>query len=133
MNNVSYPTVEGLHQSPSFSQVAVVSASAEWVLIGGQNAVAEDGSIDGVGDVAVQAARVRTNIELALLSRECTWKDAVRFQVFLKEGVDARNAFTPFADVLQGRPSPPLVTMCWVSALAHPDFLLEVSCDAVKP
>jgi len=63
----------------------------------------------------------------------CSWDDVVRVQVYLKAGQDPRAAFGQFAPALVSRAVPPLVGVYMVSALAHPDFLLEVSCEAVKP
>ncbi len=133
MERVEYPDVPLLHRNPAFSQVAVVPASASWVLVGGQNAVSEKGEIVGKDDLASQSLQVRLNVERALGTAGCSWKDVVRVQVYLKAGQDPRAAFSQFAPALAQRDAPPLVSVYQVAALAHPDFLLEVSCEAVRP
>jgi enamine deaminase RidA (YjgF/YER057c/UK114 family) len=133
MAQVEYPTVAGLHRNPAFSQVAIIPPGATLVWVGGQNAVDGEGRIVGVGDLAAQARQVKANVEAALRTAGCGWADVVRVQVFLRAGQDPRQGYAPFAPALQQRPSPPLVVGVQVAALAHPDFLLEVAVEAVRP
>ncbi|MFA6504675.1 MAG: Rid family hydrolase [Treponemataceae bacterium] len=133
MPKVSYPPVAGLPRNPAFSEVAVIPSGASLVWIGGQNAVGENREIVGKGDATAQAARIKERIELALKTAGCSWADVVRLQVYLVAGVDPRASYSVFAPALASRETPPLVGVYQVVALAHPDFLLEVSVEAVKP
>lgn len=123
----------GLHRNAAFSHVAVIPPGAALVWVGGQNAVDGEGRIVGVDDVAAQARQVKANVEAALAAAGCGWADVVRVQVLLRAGQDPRQAYAPFAPALAERPSPPLVGVAQVAALAHPDFLLEVAVEAVRP
>lgn len=115
-----------------YSPVAVVPAGAEWVLIGGQNAVDEQGQVVGGDDVGAQARQVLVNLQAALTAAGCGWNQVVRMTVHLKEGVDPRLAFGVFAPALATRTAPPLVGVSVVRALARPEFLLEVGLEAVR-
>lgn len=133
MANVEYPAPSGLHRNPAYSHVAVIPPGAALVWVGGQNAVNGDGRIVGVGDLGAQARQVKANVETALEAAGCGWGDVVRVHVLLRAGLDPRQAYAPFAPALGARPSPPLVLAAQVVALAHPDFLLEVAVEAVRP
>ncbi len=133
MNKVEYLVPQGLHRSPVYSAVAVIPSGSSLVCVGGQNAFDAQGRLVGVGDLAAQARQVKANLEAALAAAGCTWRDVVRVQVHLKAGQDPRAAFAPFAPAMAERKSPPLVGVFQVAGLAHPDFLLEVALEAVKP
>ncbi len=131
MSTVEYPEVPGLYKSPAFSHVAVIPPSASLVWVGGQNGVGSDGKVVP-GGMAAQAQKVKENLEAALAAAGCGWADVVRVQVFLKQGEDVRAGYGAFQAVFAGR-KPPLVTAALVASLANPEFLLEVSAEAVKP
>jgi enamine deaminase RidA (YjgF/YER057c/UK114 family) len=133
MAHVEYPAPAGLHRNPAFSHIAVIHPGATLVWVGGQNSVDAEGRIVGVGDLAAQARQVKANVEAALASARCGWADVVRVQVLLRAGQDPRQAYAPFAPALAHRASAPLVVSAQVAALAHPDFLLEVAVEAVRP
>jgi enamine deaminase RidA (YjgF/YER057c/UK114 family) len=129
--SVQYLSPEGLHQNPAFSQVVVSQGSPRMVYVGGQNAVTAAGEIVGKGDLAAQAAQVFDNLEVALNAAEATLGDVIQWRVYLVEGQDARAAHAVFQSRWGERTTPPpLVTVVFVSALAHPDFLLEVEATA---
>jgi enamine deaminase RidA (YjgF/YER057c/UK114 family) len=134
---VEYPVVADLAKSPAYSAVAVIAAEPtepppRWVLIGGQNAVDAQGHIVGGDDLRAQALQVRANVEAALAAANCTWAEVVRITVHLKAGCDPRLAFGAFQSALSGRAAPPLVGVYQVVALARPEFLIEVSAEAVR-
>lgn len=130
---VQYPQTEALFFNPAFSPVAVIPPGLTQVWVGGQNAVSPQGQIVGVGDLAAQAVQVKANLEAGLAAGGCTWSDVVRVQVVLKADQDPRAAFVVFGPSLRGRSAAPLVGVSLVAALAHPDFLLEVGLEAVRP
>ena len=101
-------------------------------MVGGQNAVNADGEIVGGDDLEAQAHQVRDNLEAALTAAGCTWANVVRVSVSVKIGSDLRKAFAVFQPVLSGREAPPLVGVAQVSALARPEFLIEVGLEAAR-
>ena len=129
---VDFPRAPSLFNSPAYSQVAIVPPGATWVIVGGQNAVDENGAIVGGDDLAAQALQVRKNLEAALAAAGCDWSSVVRVIVYLKEGTDARKAFGVFQPALAGRAAPPLVSGVHVPSLVRPEFLLEVGLEAVR-
>lgn len=133
MSPVVYSGIEGFAGNPAFSEVAVIPAGSALVWIGGQNAVLEDRSIAGKGDAVEQAQVIGRRLDLALAGAGCSWEDVVRVHVYFVAGADPRALYSVFQPRLAARKSPPLVVGLQVAGLAHPDFLLEVSVEAVQP
>lgn len=125
---------DGLVKNPAFSNVAVVSGQVRTVYIGGQDAVTADGEIVGKGDLAAQTTQVLANIETALAAGGAGPEHVVKWNLFIVEGQDVREGFEAFQRVWGDRTTPPpLVTAAFVSALAHPDFLVEMEAIAIVP
>jgi enamine deaminase RidA (YjgF/YER057c/UK114 family) len=130
--DIEYPRVPTLSQSPAYSAVAVIPAGGTLVVVGGQNAVNQQGELVGRDDLALQARQVHANVEAALATAGCTFDHVFRVTVYLKAGVDARTAYQAFASALAGRAAPPIVGAYFVSALARPEFLIEVGVEAMR-
>lgn len=128
MTQISLLRPEGLVQSPAFSHVAVVPPGATTIYIGGQNAVAGDGTLVGGDDVAAQTQQVMTNLHIALAAAGATVHDLVMVTILLVEGVDLGAAYPVAAAELAG--AAPLVVGMRVAGLAVPGALLEVSAVA---
>ena len=125
---------DGLVQNPAFSNVAVVSGQVRTIYIGGQDAVTADGEIVGKGDLAAQTAQVLANVETALAAGGAGPEHVVKWNLFIVEGQDIRQGYEAFQRVWGDRTSPPpLITAAFVSALAHPDFLVEMDAIAIVP
>jgi len=133
MSKVRFSGIEGFTGNPAFSEVAVIPAGSALVWIGGQNAVLEDRTIAGKGDLVEQARVILRRLDLALAQAGCGWEDVVRVHVQYVTGIDIRAAFSVFQPRLSSRKSPPLVVAGQMAGLAHPDFLLEVAVEAVRP
>ena len=133
MSKVEFAGLAGFVGNPAFSEVATIPAGSALVWIGGQNAVLEDRTIAGKGDAAEQARVILRRLDLALASAGCSWEDVVRVHVYFVAGADPRSLFSVFQPRLAARTSPPLVVGLQVAGLAHPDFLLEVSLEAMRP
>jgi enamine deaminase RidA (YjgF/YER057c/UK114 family) len=128
MNQKSLLRPEGLVQSPAFSHVAVVPPGATTIYIGGQNAVAADGSLVGGDDVAAQTRQVMMNLHVALAAAGATVHDLVMMTILLVEGADLAAAYPVAAAEMAGA-APPVVA-ARVAGLAVPGALLEVSAVA---
>lgn len=130
---VAYLNPDGLHRNPAFSQVVVTGGRTRTIYVGGQNAVDSTGTIVGKGDIGVQAAQVARNLQVALAAAGAGPQHVVKWTVYVVQGQSVGPAMGGFRQVLGQPPSPPAISVLFVSALAHPDFLLEVEAIAVLP
>lgn len=120
---------EGLVRSPAFSHVAVVPPDATTIYVGGQNAVAPDGSLVGEGDAAVQSVRALENVKTALAAAGASVADVVQWTVLFVDGVDVAAAYQAIAADLASD-EPALVTSALVSGLGSPGGLVEIGAIA---
>jgi enamine deaminase RidA (YjgF/YER057c/UK114 family) len=122
----------GLVHSPAFSHVAVLPAGATQILIGGQNAVDERGSLVGGNDFVAQVEQVMANLKVALAAAGATITDLVSISLAVVDGTDLRAGYAAAAAHLSGNQPPPLITAAFVSGLGVPGALLELSAVAAK-
>jgi enamine deaminase RidA (YjgF/YER057c/UK114 family) len=121
----------GLLTPRGYTQV-VTASGGRTIYISGQVAANAKGEIVGKGDLKAQTAQVFENLKIALASAGAGPKDVVKATIFAvnfkTEDIptirDIRNAF--FAGV-----EPPASTLVGVSALANPDWLIEIEVVAV--
>ena len=128
---VQHLNPEGMHSNPAFTQAVVVEGAARTIYVGGQIAVAANGSIVGAGDLAAQSEQVFANMETVLRAAGATIHDVIKFTLFFVQGQDIGPGFAVYQRVWGQHPNPPAVTAAFVGALAHPDFLLEMEAIAV--
>ncbi|MBI5668364.1 MAG: RidA family protein [Chloroflexi bacterium] len=133
MGSVQFLNPEGLHRNPAFSNVAVVTGNARTVYIGGQDAVDAAGNIVGKDDIRAQAEQIFKNLETALGAAGAKLEHVIKWNVYVVQGQNPAPAFAVFQQVWGNRPNPPLITLLFVAALAHPDFLCEMDAIAVVP
>jgi enamine deaminase RidA (YjgF/YER057c/UK114 family) len=119
---------EGLVRSPAFTHVAVVPPGATTIYVGGQNAVAADGTLVGGDDVAAQTSQVMANLRVALSAAGATVHDLVMLTILLADGAGLARAYPVAATALAGAAPP--VAVARVAALAVPGALVEVSAVA---
>lgn len=128
---LTYPTPKNLPKPPTYSQV-VVAAGTRLVFVAGQIAVDETGATVAKGDLAGQTTQAMRNLKSALEAAGASFADVVKITTFVvdytaeKRGIigQARGAF--FAGL-----TPPASTLLGVSALAAPDWLIEIEATAV--
>lgn len=130
---VSYLNPEGLHKNPAFSQVVTTSGRTRTVYVGGQNAVDSSGNIVGKGDISAQATQVARNLQVGLASANASIEHVVKWTVYVVQGQPVGPAIGAFQQVFGSLPNPPTISVLFVTALAHPDFLLEVDAIAIVP
>jgi len=130
---VSYLNPDGLHRNPAFSQVVVTRGHTRTLYVGGQNAGDSTGTIVGAGDIGAQSAQVARNLLLALAAADARVEHVVKWTVYVVQGQPVGPAMGAFQQVVGPLPNPPTVSVLFVTALAHPDFLLEVEAIAVVP
>lgn len=133
---VNYINPDGLPKSPSYTQVVTVEGNAKTIYIGGQNGVDAGGQVVAKDDIAAQARQVYKNLETALAAASAALEDIIKWNVNVVHGHDPHPAFAVFQEVWNGRPDPPIISVLFVSALfvsalAHPDWLIEIDAVAV--
>lgn len=129
MESIQRLSPEGLISSPAFSHVAIVPAGAATIYVGGQNAVAADGSLVGGEDVAAQSVRAMENAKTALAAAGAGLADVVQWTVLIVAGADLGAAYGAIAGQLASD-EPALVTAAQVAGLGVPGALVEISAVA---
>ena len=130
---VKHINPKAMHQNPAFTQMIVVPANARTAIIGGQNAVNAKGEIVGKGDFAKQTAQALKNLVTCLEAVDSSVEDLVQVKIYMKAGEDLRAGFGEWIKVWGQRANPPLVTGMFVTALANPDYLIEIEATAILP
>ena len=123
----------GLSHNPTFTQVITVSGPVKTIYIGGQDAVDASGAIVGKGDLKLQTEQIFHNLQIALGAAGAGFEHIIKWNIYLVAGQPLQPAFEVFQHVWGRRPNPPAITMLFVSALANPDFLVEMDAIAVLP
>src|SRR5262245_11769998 len=117
--------------SHGFSQI-VVATGKRMVFISGQTAWDEQKNIVGGDSVLEQARQAFCNLEKAMGAAGGTLKDIVTLRIYVVDyqaecgtavGTILRETFSP--------KNPPASTWIGVSALAVPEFLIEIEATAV--
>jgi enamine deaminase RidA (YjgF/YER057c/UK114 family) len=115
---------------------AMVSPPGDIVVVAGQTAMDDRGSLVGPGDVVAQTKQVYENIRTVLAAAGCTMRDVVRFQTFLTQASDIEGFMQARREVFP-RYYPdgayPPNTLLVVSRLVRPELLVEIEAMAVKP
>jgi enamine deaminase RidA (YjgF/YER057c/UK114 family) len=131
MSKLEHPRANGLLQNPAFSQV-VVSSGARTIYIAGQVSIDEHGTLVGPGDLSAQTTQVMRNLGLALSAGGASYADIVKITTYV---VNYKPEHRPIigqarSSFFQGMP-PPASTLVGVSALAMPEWLIEIEAIAV--
>ncbi|GGC49379.1 RidA family protein [Chelatococcus reniformis] len=131
MSTLEHPRPEGLLPNPAFSQVVAASGSRT-IYTAGQVAIDEHGALVGAGDLAAQTKQVMRNVGLALAAAGAGYADVVKITTYVvnyrpEHRVIVGQARAPF---FADRP-PPASTLVGVSALALPEWLVEIEAIAV--
>ena len=122
-----------LVKSPAFSQTIIVEPGAKLIFVGGQNAVNANGEVIGQ-DIAGQTARTMHNVVAALAAAGASLKDVVSMKIYVVEGHDLQDGYETVAKFSDLVTHPPTISVVVVTALAHPDCLIEIEAiAAIKP
>ncbi len=131
--SVKHLNPEGLHKNPAYSQAVATTGDVKTVYVGGQNAVDVSGEVIGKGDIKAQAEQIFKNLETALAGGGAKLDHVIKWNISVLQGQPPQPAFEVFQRVWGNRPNPPLITLLFVSGLAHPDYLMEIDAVAVVP
>ncbi|MBI2803156.1 MAG: RidA family protein [Gammaproteobacteria bacterium] len=127
MADVHYLNPGNLPKPGQYSHIARTAAT-ELLFIAGQVANGLDGAIVS-REFDAQCAQVFANIAAALASQGAAWRDIVQFTTYLIDSADIaklREFRTREFPQLFPEGNYPPNTLLIVSALAHPDYRLEV-------
>jgi enamine deaminase RidA (YjgF/YER057c/UK114 family) len=111
----------------------VVSGTTSTIYVGGQNAVDAAGNIVGKGDLKVQTEQALRNLETALAAGGAGLGHVVKWNIYVVHGQSVQAGLEAFQKVWGQRSNPPAISVLFVAALAHPDFLVEIDAVAVIP
>jgi enamine deaminase RidA (YjgF/YER057c/UK114 family) len=131
MSKAEYLKPKGLAINPAYSHVAV-SSGARTIYIAGQVSIDENGAVVGAGDLGAQTAQVMRNIGLCLAAAGASYEHVVKITTYVvnykpEDRAVIGKARTPF---FANRP-PPASTLVGVSALAAPEWMIEIEAVAV--
>ncbi len=127
MTKQDYINPETMAKPSGYTTVVKVDQT---VYIAGQVSIAPDGSIVGKGDPEAQVRQVWANLEAAVQSVGGTLQNIVKTTTYITN-TDSMGAVRKVRDNLHQNSNPPTSTLLVVSALAHPDFLVEIEAIAV--
>ncbi|MDA0652213.1 MAG: RidA family protein [Proteobacteria bacterium] len=124
------PDAVAVPLKPYYSN-CVRSEAGPLLWISGQVALDRDGKLVGKGDLRAQAVQVLENIKGILADSNATMDDIVKVTVYV---TDIR-AFNDIADIREKYfpEDGPSSVICEVSALAWPEFMIEIEAVAVVP
>ena len=131
MSTIEHPRPAGLLHNPAFSQV-VVASGKRTVYTAGQVSIDERGLLVGDGDVAKQTEQAMRNVGLALAAVGASFADIVKITTYVvnykpEHRTIIGKARTPFF----ANGTPPASTLVGVTALALPEWLVEIEAIAV--
>jgi len=132
-NKIQYINPDELSKNPAFSQVVTTQGNGKTIYVGGQNAVNAKREIIGKGDIGKQTEQVMENLQIALAACGATFENLVKLTIHIAQGQDLLRGFQASQKYLGNLKNPPAITGFFVSALAHPDFLVEIDAIAFIP
>ena len=128
------PTIEkfaavGMYDPPGYSQGIKVSEASTVLFLAGQVAYDKDGSVKHPGDFKAQAREVFRCIKSLVETAGGRMDSIVKLNTYLTD-IRYRADLVPIREEVLGKKGP-ASTLVQVSALAHPDWLIEVEAIAV--
>jgi 2-iminobutanoate/2-iminopropanoate deaminase len=101
------------------------------LFIAGQVALDADGKLVGEGDIRAQATQVLENIRAIVEANGATMADLAQVTVYVRD----IEAFSSISDIREGYfpADGPASAIVEVSALAWPEFLIEIAAVAALP
>lgn len=127
MPDTSYLNPAGMPRPSGYTQVVKVDKT---VYIAGQVSVDADGNAVGQGDPEAQVRQVWRNLEAAVQSVGGTLNDIVKTTTYVTS-TDTAPAVRKVREGLFRNANPPTSTLLIVSALAAPDYVVEIEAIAV--
>jgi len=117
-----------VYDPPGYSQAVKITGAQTILYLAGQVAYDKDGGVAHRGDFKGQARAVFTAIKALVEAGGGTLANVVKINTYVTD-VKNRPDYRAVRDEFFG-PKGPASTMVEVSALAHPDYLIEVEAVA---
>lgn len=131
MRTIEHPRPEGLLHNPAFSQV-VAAAGTRTIYTAGQVSIDEHGALVGGNDLAAQTAQAMRNLGLALAAAGATFADVVKLTTYVVNyRPEVRTVISQARAPFFADRTPPASTLVGVTALALPEWLIEIEAVAV--
>jgi enamine deaminase RidA (YjgF/YER057c/UK114 family) len=131
MSKLEHLRPEGLQQNPAYSH-AVVASGKRTVYIAGQVSMDEKGALVGAGDLSAQTTQVMRNIGLALAAAGASYADITKITTFVVNyKPEYRAVIGKARSAFFTNGAPPASTLVGVTALAMPEWLIEIEAVAV--
>ena len=119
----------GMYDPPGYSQGIKVTEASTVLFLAGQVAYDKDGSVKHPGDFKAQAREVFRCIKSLVETAGGRMDSIVKLNTYLTD-IRYRADLVPIREEFLGKKGP-ASTLVEVSALAHPDWLIEVEAIAV--
>jgi 2-iminobutanoate/2-iminopropanoate deaminase len=119
----------GMFDPPTYSQGIKVTEASTVLFLAGQVAYDKDGSVKHPGDFRAQAREVFRCIKSLVETAGGRMDSIVKLNTYLTD-IRYRADLVPIREEFLGKKGP-ASTLVQVSALAHPDWLIEVEAIAV--
>jgi enamine deaminase RidA (YjgF/YER057c/UK114 family) len=131
MATIEHLRPKGLFNNPAYSH-AVVASGTRTVYVSGQVSMDENGAVVGAGDLAAQTTQALRNLGLALDAAGARFADVVKITTFVVNYAPEHRAIIAKARApFFAGGEPPASTLLGVSALAVPEWLIEIEAVAV--
>ncbi|HSF05234.1 MAG TPA: RidA family protein [Methylomirabilota bacterium] len=119
----------GVYDPPGYSQAIKVTGAQAVLFLAGQVAYDKDGSVKHRGDFAGQAREVFRAVKALVEAGGGSLNNVVKINTYVTDA-RYRPEFRAVRDEFFGSKGP-ASTLVEVSALAHPDYLIEIEAIAV--
>ena len=131
MSTLEHLRPEGLLHNPALSHV-VVASGTRTIYTAGQVSIDERGALVGAGDLAAQTAQAMRNVGLALAAGRASYADIVKITTYVVNYKPEHRAVIVKARApFFANGTPPASTLVGVTALALPEWLVEIEAVAV--
>lgn len=130
MSEIKHIKPEGLSNSPAYTHV-VTARGARTIYVSGQVSVDPEGNVVGAGDLGAQTEQVMVNLTTALAAAGASIADVVKITIFIVNYVPEHRSIVGEIRDRHLSGSPPASTLVGVTALAAPDFMIEIEAIAV--
>lgn len=131
MSEIEHLSPDGLANHPAYTQV-VTGRGSRTVYVSGQVAIDADGVLVGGDDLAAQTEQVMRNLGTALAAAGTSFDSVVKIVTYV---VDYRPEHRAIIGDVRSRHlppgKPPASTLVGVTALAAPEYLIEIEAVAV--
>lgn len=127
MPQPQYLNPTSMSQPSGYTQVVQVDKT---IYIAGQVSATADGQIVGKGDPEAQVRQVWSNIQAAVQAVGGTLHHIVKTTTYITS-INYAVAVRQVREAMFQGANPPTSTLLVVSALAHPDYMVEIEAIAV--